>query len=112
MNYKLKEPTQISALLDVESLGIDLYRSKKVILPPKSRGAYILLDGGPPLTRGSVVGVFGGLVTSHALVAATRSVKPEFHLHVRPTTSSEHLSAHAPAQSLHVGPIAQNEEYV
>ena len=35
------------------------------------------------LTPGSCAGVFGGLVISHAMVAATKSVKPEFHLHVR-----------------------------
>jgi len=63
MDPKLTEPTQISTLLDIENLDVGLYRSKKVILPPGSRG------------------VFGGLVISHAMVAATKSVKPEFHLH-------------------------------
>jgi len=63
MDYKLTEPTQISTLLDIENLDVNLYRSKKVILPPKGRG------------------VFGGLVISHAMVAATKSVKPEFQLH-------------------------------
>ena len=104
MDYKLTEPTQISALLDIESLDVNLYRSKKVILPPRSRGAYILFDSVLPLTRGLAIGVFGGLVISHAMVAATKSVKPEFQLHVRPITRSERLSVHAPTQSLHVGP--------
>ena len=112
MDYKLTEPTQISALLDIESLDVNLYRSKKVILPPRSRGAYILFDSILPLTRGSTIGVFGGLVISHAMVAATKSVKPEFHLHVRLITGSERLSAHAPTQSLHVGPITQNDKNI
>jgi len=63
MDYKRTDPIQISALLDIESLGANLYRSKKVIIPSKSKS------------------VFGGLVISHAMVAATKSVKPEFHLH-------------------------------
>lgn len=63
MDYKLTEPTDISTLLDIETLDVNLYRSKKVILPPRARG------------------VFGGLVISHAMVAATKSVKAEFHLH-------------------------------
>ena len=70
---------------------------------------YSSIDSVLPLTRGSAIGVFGGLVISHAMAAATKSVKPEFHLHVRPITGSERLSVHVPAQSLHVGPITQNE---
>lgn len=89
MDYKQTEPTQISTLLDIETLDVNLYRSRKVILPPGARGAYILLDYDLSLTRGSSVGVFGGLVVSHAMVAATKSVKPEFHLHVRHTIRSE-----------------------
>jgi acyl-CoA thioesterase len=83
MDYKRTEPIQISALLDIESLDTNLYRSKKAILPSKNRSAYILFNGVLSLTRGSVIDVFGGLVISHAMVAATKSVKPEFHLHVR-----------------------------
>ncbi|KAF9647523.1 Thioesterase/thiol ester dehydrase-isomerase [Thelephora ganbajun] len=84
MDYKLTEPAQISTLLDIENLDVNLYRSKKVILPPNSRG------------------VFGGLVISHAMVAATESVKPEFHLHVRHVAGSERSPANSlPAQSLH-----------
>ena len=83
MDYKLTEPTQISALLDIESLDVNLYRSKKVILPPNSKGADIPFNAILPLTRASVIGVFGGLVVSQAMVAATKSVKLEFHLHVR-----------------------------
>lgn len=86
MDYKQTEPTQISTLLDIETLDVNLYRSKKVILPPNSRGAYIPPSGALSLTWGSVIGVFGGLVISHAMVAATKSVKPEFHLHVRHTS--------------------------
>ena len=41
MDYKLTEPTQISTLLDIENLDVNLYRSKKVILPPRGRGVYI-----------------------------------------------------------------------
>jgi hypothetical protein len=41
MDYKLTEPTQISTLLDIENLDVNLYRSKKLILPPWGRGAYI-----------------------------------------------------------------------
>lgn len=112
MDYKLTEPTQISTLLDIENLDVNLYRSKQVILPPRGRGAY-----GPPgsdcefwLTRGSFLGVFGGLVISHAMVAATKSVKPEFHLHVRHHIAARSvLPANPPAQSLHVGFIAQNQ---
>jgi acyl-CoA thioesterase len=85
MDHKLTEPTQISSLLEIESLDVNLYRSKKVILPPRGRGAYIFADCEPLLTR---AGVFGGLVISHAMVAATKSVKPEFHLHVRHVSAS------------------------
>ena len=103
MDCKLTEPTQISSLLDIEHLDANLYRSKKVILPPKTRSACIRFDCVLQLTRGSVIGVFGGLVISHAMVAATGTVKPEFHLHVRVITGSERLPAHPPVQSLHVG---------
>jgi acyl-CoA thioesterase len=86
MDHKLTEPTQISSLLDIEKLDVNLYRSKRVILPPRGRGAYIRLSPALSLTRSSFVGVFGGLVISHAMAAATKSVKPEFHLHVRRIT--------------------------
>ena len=109
MDYKLTEPTQISTLLDIENLDVNLYRSKKVILPPGSRGAYILFNGVLLLIRGSAVGVFGGLVISHAMVAATKSVKPEYHLHVRRVTGSKSLSTNPLAQSLHVGFIIRNK---
>lgn len=82
MDYKLTEPTKISTLLDIESLDVNLYRSKKVFLPPNSKGAHIL-SAVSSHSPGPVTGVFGGLVISHAMVAATASVKPEFHLHVR-----------------------------
>ena len=83
MNYKRIDPIQMSALLDIESLDANLYRSKKVIFPSKSRSAYTLFNSILSLTRNSVIEVFGGLVISHAMVAATKSVKPEFQLHVR-----------------------------
>jgi acyl-CoA thioesterase len=91
MDYKLTEPTQISSLLDIETLDVNLYRSRELILPPRARGAYILLGYDLSLTQGSFAGVFGGLVISQAMVAATKSVKPEYHLHVCHTTRFEHL---------------------
>jgi len=44
MDYKRTDPVQISALLDIESLDANLYRSKQVIIPSKSKSAYILFD--------------------------------------------------------------------
>ncbi|KAI0306698.1 HotDog domain-containing protein [Multifurca ochricompacta] len=62
------EPLDISSALDVEQLDTDLFRSRSLYLPYRARG------------------VFGGQVISQSLVAATRSVKPEFALHVSPAT--------------------------
>ena len=58
------EPLDISTALDVESLDINLFRSRSLYLPYRARG------------------VFGGQVISQGLVAATKSVKPDFALHV------------------------------
>ena len=58
------EPLDISSALDVEQLDTNLFRSRSLYLPYAARG------------------VFGGQVISQSLVAATRSVKPEFALHV------------------------------
>ena len=89
MDHKTTEPTHISTLLEIESLDVNLYRSKKVILLPRGRGVYVL-DCDLSFIRTSFLpGVFGGLVISHAMVAATKSVKPEFHLHVRHACGSE-----------------------
>jgi acyl-CoA thioesterase len=59
------EGRDISYVLDVERLDLNLYRSKNLILPFQARG------------------VFGGQVISQALVAATGCVESEFTLHVR-----------------------------
>ena len=58
------EPLDISSALDVEQLDTNLFRSRSLYLPYSARG------------------VFGGQVISQSLVAATRSVKSEFALHV------------------------------
>jgi acyl-CoA thioesterase 8 len=58
------EPLDISSALDVEQLDTNVFRSRSLYLPYRARG------------------VFGGQVISQGLVAATRSVKPEFALHV------------------------------
>jgi len=58
------EPLDISSALDVEQLDTNLFRSRSLYLPYNARG------------------VFGGQVISQGLVAATRSVKSEFALHV------------------------------
>ena len=52
MDDKLTEPTQISALLDIETLDANLYRSKRALRPPGSKGSYIFSDNVFPLTRG------------------------------------------------------------
>ena len=54
----------ISTSLDVERLDANLFRSKSLWIPRRSRG------------------VFGGQVISQALVSATNSVDPEYALHV------------------------------
>ncbi|KII93408.1 hypothetical protein PLICRDRAFT_87787 [Plicaturopsis crispa FD-325 SS-3] len=58
-----EEHHHISAALDVEQLETNLYRSKSLWLPVRSRG------------------VFGGQVISQALVSATKSVSPQYGLH-------------------------------
>ncbi|KAH9005014.1 thioesterase II [Lactarius hatsudake] len=58
------EPLDISSALDVEQLDTNLFRSRSLYLPYRARG------------------VFGGQVISQGLVAATKSVKPDFALHV------------------------------
>lgn len=58
------EPLDISSALDVEQLDANIFRSKSLYLPYRARG------------------VFGGQVVSQSLVAATKSVKPDFALHV------------------------------
>ncbi|KAH9059998.1 thioesterase II [Lactarius vividus] len=57
------EPLDISSALDVEQLDTNLFRSRSLYLPYRARG------------------VFGGQVISQGLVAATKSVKPDFALH-------------------------------
>jgi len=57
------ERRDISYLLDVEQLDLNLYRSKNLTLPFQARG------------------VFGGQVISQALVVATKCVESEFTLH-------------------------------
>jgi hypothetical protein len=64
LDHNQVEAKEISTLLDVEKLDVDLYRSRNLFKPYFSRGA------------------FGGQVISQCLVAATDSVKPEFVLHV------------------------------
>ena len=58
------EHEQISTSLEIEQLDTNLFRSKSLWLPFRSRG------------------VFGGQVISQAVVAATKCVKPEYALHV------------------------------
>ncbi|KAN0133653.1 Thioesterase-like superfamily domain containing protein [Lactarius tabidus] len=57
------EPLDISSALDVEQLDVNIFRSRSLYLPYRARG------------------VFGGQVISQGLVAATKSVKPDFALH-------------------------------
>lgn len=59
------ERRDISYVLDVEQLDLNLYRSRNLTLPFQARG------------------LFGGQVISQALVAATRCVESDFTLHVR-----------------------------
>ena len=54
----------ISTSLDVERLDANLFRSKSLWIPRRSRG------------------VFGGQVISQALVSATNCVDPAYALHV------------------------------
>ncbi len=56
---------QISEALEVEQLDVNLFRSKTLFLPARSRGVY------------------GGQVISQALVSATNCVDPAYYLHVR-----------------------------
>lgn len=58
------EPLDISSALDVEQLDANIFRSRSLYLPYAARG------------------VFGGQVISQSLVSATKSVKPDFALHV------------------------------
>lgn len=57
------EHEQISTSLEVEKIEVNLFRSKSLWLPLRSRG------------------VFGGQVISQALVSATNCVDPQFSLH-------------------------------
>ena len=59
------ESTQVVDALEVERLDVNIYRSKHLWIPPRSKG------------------VFGGQVISQALVSATNCVEPEYALHVR-----------------------------
>jgi hypothetical protein len=59
------ERRDISYVLEVEQLDLNLYRSRNLTVPFQARG------------------LFGGQVISQALVAATRCVESEFTLHVR-----------------------------
>ncbi|KAL0950838.1 hypothetical protein HGRIS_007599 [Hohenbuehelia grisea] len=58
------EPEQISTSLEVETLDVNLFRSKRLWIPSGARG------------------VFGGQVISQALVSATNCVDSQFALHV------------------------------
>lgn len=64
-SYQMESPNPSDAL-EVEQLDVNLYRSKHLWVPRRSRG------------------VFGGQVISQALVAAGNCVAPEYTLHVRP----------------------------
>jgi acyl-CoA thioesterase len=63
-DHQRSKPRDISSALDVERLGMDLFRSTSLYLPYAARG------------------VFGGQVISQSLVAATKSVTSELALHV------------------------------
>jgi DNA-repair protein complementing XP-A cells len=58
------ELASIETALEVERLDVNLFRSKSLHVPYRSRG------------------VFGGQVISQAIVSATNCVKPEYSLHV------------------------------
>ena len=58
----------ISTSLEVEQLDTNLFRSKSLWLPVRSRG------------------VFGGQVISQAVVSATKCVDPSYTLHVSSIT--------------------------
>ena len=64
VDHKQSESLDISSELVVEQLDTDLFRSRSLHLPFAARG------------------VFGGQLISQSLVAATKSVKSEFTLHV------------------------------
>ncbi|KAI9446585.1 thioesterase II [Lactarius indigo] len=63
LDREQSEPLDISSALDVEQLDTNLFRSRSLYLPYRARG------------------VFGGQVISQGLVAATKSVKPDYALH-------------------------------
>ncbi len=76
LDHDQAEPSDISVALDVEQLDLNLYRSRNLYLPYEARG------------------VFGGQVISQSLVAATKCVKPDFLLHVRPSSYLTQLIPH------------------
>ena len=64
VNNRQEEHEQISTSLEVEQLDTNLFRSKSLWLPIRSRGVY------------------GGQVISRALVSPTNCVSPDYALHV------------------------------
>ncbi|KAF9971449.1 Acyl-CoA thioesterase 8 [Actinomortierella ambigua] len=60
-----QKDTVVERMLDLEEIDTDLYRSKTLWVPMGARG------------------VFGGQVVGQALVAATKTVAPEYSVHVK-----------------------------
>ena len=82
VDHQQSESPDISSALVVEQLDTDLFRSRSLYLPFEARG------------------VFGGQLISQSLVAATKSVKSEFTLHVSsiltlPTEQHKYLEPHS-----------------
>ncbi|KAG6837037.1 hypothetical protein H0H93_015900 [Arthromyces matolae] len=87
------EHEQISTSLEVEELDVNLFRSKSLWLPARSRG------------------VFGGQVISQALVSATKCVDPAFALH---SLHCYFLLSASPSTPIiyHVDRVRQGRTYV
>lgn len=81
------EHKQITTSLEVETIEVNLFRSKSLWLPIHGRGVF----GGFVSTlstfvvrnvEGLKIGYFDSQVISQALVSATNGVDPQFSLHV------------------------------
>jgi len=66
----------ISTSLEVEQLDTNLFRSKSLWVPSRARG------------------VFGGQVISQALVSGSKTVEPDYALHVSDDNGYEQIRAY------------------
>ena len=72
------ESPQPADALEVEQLDVNLYRSRRLWIPMRSRG------------------VFGGQVISQAVVSATNCVDPVYGLHVSRESNVFHQLLYSP----------------